>query len=42
MAPEIHLDIGYEGEEIDVFAAGVCLFVMLAKQMPFEKARASD
>ena len=38
MAPEQHQKKPYEGEKIDIFAAGVILFVMVAAHPPFDKA----
>jgi len=29
MAPEIHLGKPYKGEHVDLFAAGIILFIML-------------
>ena len=43
MAPEIYLNQdGYQGDKSDIFAAGVCLFAMLTKMMPFNAAKPSD
>jgi serine/threonine protein kinase len=41
MAPEIP-NKKYEGKSVDVFAAGVILFIMYAGNPPFEKATPSD
>ena len=41
MAPEIR-DRKYNGTQIDIFAAGVILFIMYAGHPPFEKAEAND
>lgn len=38
MAPEIHLRLPYDGRSIDVFAAGVILFMMVSAHQPFETA----
>ena len=38
MSPEIYLGLPYSGEAIDIFAAGVILFVMVAAHPPFKKA----
>ena len=38
MAPEIHLGRKYKGEQVDVFALGVILFVMFSKHPPFNAA----
>ena len=42
MAPEIHLGEVYNGESIDLFAAGIILFTILTRRVPFEKAHPSD
>ena len=42
MAPEIHLCKGYNGQSIDIFAAGVILFTMISRKKPFEKAVPTD
>ena len=42
MAPEMFLGRGYEGPKIDVFAAGVCLFMLLTSNVPFTVAKATD
>ena len=38
MAPELHLGKPYEGAKVDIFAAGIILFVMVSAHMPFKKA----
>jgi len=42
MAPEIHLDQPYQGEQIDVFASAIILFIMVAQHPPFTAAQPSD
>ena len=42
MAPEQHRRKPYEGKSIDIFAAGVILFIMVARHPPFSKAIAKD
>ena len=42
MAPEIHLNQPYQGEQIDVFAAAIILFIMVAQHPPFTTAQPSD
>jgi serine/threonine protein kinase len=41
-APEIILEQPYEGKPVDIFAAGVILFTMVAKLPPFGQAKRSD
>ena len=41
MAPEIPTK-KYEGKSVDIFAAGVILFIMYAGNPPFEKAAPND
>jgi serine/threonine protein kinase len=41
MAPEIYL-MKYSGVKVDVFAAGVVLFIMLSGHPPFQKAVVTD
>lgn len=41
MAPEVPTK-NYEGSKIDIFAAGVILFIMYAGNPPFEKASPND
>ena len=38
MAPEIHMGGSYDGEKIDLFAAAVILFLMIAGNPPFNSA----
>lgn len=42
MAPEIILGGSYEGSIIDLFAAGIILFVMLTRRPPFVSANPKD
>jgi len=42
MAPEIQLKQAYVGERVDIFAAGVILFMMNAKNPPFNLAMETD
>ena len=42
MAPEIHLGESYNGQSVDLFAAGIILFTLLTKRVPFLKAQPSD
>lgn len=42
MAPEIMLGQPYKGDKVDVFAAGVVLFIMVAQRPPFNHAHSSD
>ena len=42
MAPEIHNSKDYSGQSIDLFAAGIILFVMVAQHQPFSKATEDD
>ena len=41
MAPEIPTK-NYEGKKVDIFAAGVILFIMYAGHPPFGKASSND
>ena len=41
MAPEIYL-MKYSGQAVDIFAAGVVLFIMFSASNPFQKAVVSD
>lgn len=41
MAPEIHLNQEYDGQSIDMFAAGI-LFIMVAEHPPFTTAQPTD
>jgi len=38
MAPEIFIDKKYNGAVVDLFAAGIVLFIMLSGTPPFAKA----
>lgn len=42
MAPEIHMNMAYTGEKVDIFAAGIVLFTMLSQRPPFESASRTD
>jgi len=42
MAPEIHLNQPYQGEQIDVFASAIILFIMVAQHPPFTSAQPQD
>lgn len=42
MAPEIHLQQPYDGRCVDVFAAGVILFMMVSAHQPFDTAEPQD
>jgi len=42
MAPEIHMGQRYSGQSVDLFAAGVTLFIMVAQHLPFTKATLED
>jgi serine/threonine protein kinase len=42
MAPEIHEKQPYSGEAVDIFAAGIILFIMFAGSPPFSKAAMND
>ena len=42
MAPEIKLGQPYQGKDVDLFAAGITLFVILAHRPPFECAIPQD
>lgn len=42
MAPEMHQNLPYEGQKMDVFAAGIILFQMVTSHLPFETAEPSD
>ena len=42
MAPEIHQGAAYTGDKVDLFAAGVLLFIMVTGHPPFKKAVAGD
>lgn len=38
MAPEIHSGLPYDGKSVDLFAAAIILFSMLAQRPPFQSA----
>ena len=38
MAPEIYMGQKYKGEAVDLFAAGVILFIMVSQRHPFKIA----
>ena len=42
MAPEIHLDQPYRGKQVDLFAAGIVLFILVTGHPPFNLAVAKD
>lgn len=42
IAPEIIRGEAYDGEQVDVFSSGVCLFAMVSGRYPFEWAHISD
>jgi len=42
MAPEIFLSKEYSGQSVDLFAAGIILFVMVAQHQPFSSAQETD
>mmetsp|Transcript_14131 Transcript_14131/g.26569 ORF Transcript_14131/g.26569 Transcript_14131/m.26569 type:complete len:350 (-) Transcript_14131:1422-2471(-) len=42
MAPEIHARKPYNGYYVDIFALGVCLFIMLTRTCPFKSASHTD
>lgn len=42
MAPEINEGKVYDGIEVDLYSAGVCLFIFLNQNPPFGKACKSD
>ena len=42
MAPEIHLGMNYSGQQVDMFAAGVILFFLVAGHQPFYTAEFTD
>lgn len=42
MAPEIHLEAPYQGKQVDLFAAAMILFIMVAQHPPFTEAKATD
>lgn len=42
MAPEISTKTPYNGTKVDIFSAGVILFIMFAGSPPFQSAVQSD
>jgi serine/threonine protein kinase len=42
MAPEIHLKQPYQGRQVDLFAAAIILFIMVAQHPPFSVADPND
>ena len=42
MAPEIHMRLPYQGDKVDIFAAGIMLFIMVVGTPPFLQARPTD
>lgn len=42
MAPEIHLGAPYQGKQVDIFAAAIILFIMVARHPPFTEAKVTD
>lgn len=42
MAPEIHMGKQYSGQTVDLFAAGIVLFIMVAQHPPFAMATPKD
>lgn len=42
MAPEIHMNIPYQGQVVDLFALGVTIFIMHTGTFPFKEARITD
>lgn len=42
MAPEIHSRKPYNGFSVDLFALGVCLFIMFTRTCPFKAASSTD
>lgn len=42
MAPELHLSLPYSGQSVDLFAAGVTLFIMATGAPPFTTATKTD
>lgn len=41
-APEIVMEKSYIGEQVDLFAAGICLFLMVVNSPPFREASIRD
>lgn len=42
MAPEIHQKLAYNGKSVDLFAAAIILFTMVAQHPPFSCAKPDD
>lgn len=42
MAPEIHAKQPYTGQAVDLFAAGIILFIMITGHPPFSSAQPND
>lgn len=42
MAPEFHLKVPYLGTQVDIFAAGVVLFILFTGRPPFSEATPQD
>jgi len=42
MAPEIHLQMPYQGESIDLFASAIILFILVSEHEPFVTAQKTD
>lgn len=42
MAPEINEDKAYKGEEVDLFAAAIILFIMVGGTPPFNAAKRDE
>src|SRR5438105_8604140 len=42
MAPEIHAGKPYKGDEVDLFAAAIILFIMVAGTPPFNAAKSDE
>ncbi|CAD8190612.1 unnamed protein product [Paramecium pentaurelia] len=42
MAPEILVRQKYVGQSVDIFAAGIILYLMMTAQLPFKQANAKD
>ena len=41
-APEIYSGAGYQGQPVDIFAAGVILFFLVCRTIPFQEAKPTD
>ena len=42
MAPELHYNDSYKGQSVDIFAAGVILFMLAVGKEPFKEAKKND